>query len=354
MCVNVSTRQPVVREPRGDSSVRASLIGVILWVGLVWAMEAGGSEPTALGQLAASMKAGTWSELTTQGYGNHLLSAQHSDILDYADVAVWDPGSQQVLFLGQGHYAALRFITYSAADNSWREMPTPPWWKGDPRTGEGAIGHAYDNNAIDPVRGIFYFHQSATPLVYRYLITRQEWSTLPGIPGAQLLHGTALVYHPDMKGLLRVVGGTVHFYSDAKNSWSVLADRLPMGRIHNIATYNAARRVAIIGGGNDSRDLYEIDARGKITRLPDAPCVVRVSSTVVSVDPVSGDVLVLNKEGGKKFFGLDMQRREWRILAEPPISEGAAASIGGYGVSLFFSAHPSKVYLYKHTTSPAP
>lgn len=354
MGVNVFPARPRARVPRGDVRMRAPLIGVLLGLSLVWTLEAGGAEHTALGKLAATMKAGTWAELTSQGYGEALLRTQHSNILDYADVAVWDPGSQQVLFLGQGHYTALRFVTYSVADDSWREMPTPPWWKGDPRTGEGAIGHAYDNNAVDPVRGIFYFHQSATPLVYRYLITRQEWSTLPAIPGARLLHGTALVYHPEMKGLLRIVGGTVHFYSEAKNSWSVLTDRLSMGRIHNIAIYNAARKVAIIGGGNESRDLYEVDGRGKITKLPDAPCVVRVSSTVVSVDPISGDLLVLNKEGGKKFYGLDMQRREWKILADPPISEGAAAAIDGYGVSLFFSANPIKVYLYKHTTSPAP
>jgi len=335
--------------------MKASMIGVVLGLSLMGVLEAGGAEPTVLGQLAASMKGGTWAELATQGYDESLIRTQHSNILNYADVAVWDPGSQQVLFLGQGHYTALRFITYSVPDNSWREMPTPPWWKGDPKTGEGDIGHAYDNNAVDPVRGIFYFHQSFTPLVYRYLITRQEWSTLPVIPGARLLHGTALVYHPEMKGLLRIVGGTVHFYSDAKNSWSVLADRLPMGRIHNIAIYNAARKVAIIGGGNDSRDLYEVDGRGKINKLPDAPCIVRVSSTVVSADPISGDLLVLNTEGGKKFYGLDMLRREWRILADPPpISEAAAAAIEGHGVSLFFSWHPLKVYLYKHTSSLSP
>jgi hypothetical protein len=309
-------------------------------------------EPTVLGQLATSMQSGTWAALKSEGYGEELLRTQGSWILDYADSGVWDPGSQQVLFVGQGHYTALKFITYSARDNVWAVMPTPPWWNGDPQTGQGPIGHAYGNNAIDPVGGVFYFHQSATLRVHRYRIARQEWSTLPAIPRAVTGHGTALVYFPEMRGLLRVLAGSIHFYSDAKSSWSLLADRLPMGYIHNVATYSAPRKTVIIGGGNDSRILYEIDARGKITRLPDAPVVVRVSSTVVTVDPVTGDLLVLNTDREKKLFSLDMQRREWKSLPDPPISEGVAVPIATYGVNLFFSGLPARVHLYKHPSRP--
>ena len=115
---------------------------------------------------------------------------------------------RQVLFVGQGHYSALKFIRYDAAANAWKLQETPSWWKGDARTGKGPIGHAYYNNAIDPLRGILYHHQSATRFVHRYDVARDEWTTLPEIPGAATGHGTALAYFPERKGLVRVRNST--------------------------------------------------------------------------------------------------------------------------------------------------
>src|SRR5215470_15658200 len=86
---------------------------------------------TELAKLAAGMKPGTWAELKTTGYSSDLLKVQNHHILEYSDTAVWDAKSQQVLFVGQGHYSAVKFITYAAASNSWKLMPTPDWWKGD-------------------------------------------------------------------------------------------------------------------------------------------------------------------------------------------------------------------------------
>src|SRR5438034_226161 len=95
-----------------------------------------------LAKLAESMRPGTWAELKTEGYTPELLQVQSHHILEYTDTAVWDPKSAQVLFVGQGHYSAVKFIAYSAATNSWKVMPTLSWWKGDPKTGKGPIGHA--------------------------------------------------------------------------------------------------------------------------------------------------------------------------------------------------------------------
>src|SRR5262245_27040607 len=108
--------------------------------------------PTELAKLAARMKPGDWAELKTEGYGADLLRVQNHHILEYTDTAVWHPKSQQVLFVGQGHYSAVKFIVYSAATNSWKLMPTPNWWRGDAKTGKGPIGHAYQNNTIDAAR----------------------------------------------------------------------------------------------------------------------------------------------------------------------------------------------------------
>jgi hypothetical protein len=178
---------------------------------------AAAQETTELGKLAAAMKPGTWAELKTQGYDADLLKVQSHHILEYTDTAVWDPRSQQVLFVGQGHYSALKFITYSAKSNTWKLMPTPSWWKGDPQTGKGPIGHAYNNNAIDAARGILYHHQSATPAVHQYDIAKETWSSLPELKDARTGHGTAIVYFPEMKGLVRVYSGTGQIQSGAES-----------------------------------------------------------------------------------------------------------------------------------------
>jgi hypothetical protein len=312
-----------------------------------------GAEPaplaeTELGKLAATMEPGAWAKLKTEGYTADLLKVQNHHILEYTDQAVWDPKSRQVLFVGQGHYSAVKFIAYSAADNRWKLLPTPSWWSGDPATGKGPIGHAYDNNAIDPARGILYFHQSATTKVHRYDIAKGEWSTLPELKGAPTGHGTALVHFPEMKGLVRVLAGSVHFLSEDKNAWSLLKDKVAMGPYHNIAKYSPATKSVIFGAGNGSKILYRLDGKGEITPLPEAPILIRISSTVVTVDPVKGDVLVLDMEKKRKFHVLDIKKNSWQELPDAPLSSGVAVPIPELGVNFYFSTRPEMVYLYKH------
>lgn len=303
---------------------------------------------TELAKLAARMKPGTWEELKTEGYTPELLQVQTHHILEYTDTAVWDPKSQQVLFVGQGHYCAVKFIVYSAATNSWKLMPTPSWWKGDAKTGKGPIGHAYNNNAIDQARGILYHHQSAMRLVHRYDIAKDEWTTLPEIKRAAIGHGTALVYYPEKKGLLRVLAGVVHFYDEEKNEWSVLKEKVPMGPYHNLAKYNSVDKSVMLGAGNGSKLLQRMNADGEIRPLKEAPILLRISSTIVSVEPVTGDVLVVNMDKKKQFFAWNLKKDEWKQLEDAPIAEGVAAPIATHGVTMYFSQRPAKVYLYKH------
>jgi len=325
-------------------------VGVCLLLFLVPSFRAGQVQRTELAKVAAGMKPGTWAELKTHGYSADLLQVQSHHILEYTDTAVWDPRSRQVLFVGQGHYSAVKFIAYSEANNTWKILPTPSWWTGDAKTGKGPIGHAYNNNALDPAKGILYHHQSATRLVHRYDITKEKWSTLPEIKGAGIGHGTALAYFPEMKGLIRVYGGFVHFYNEEKNIWSLLKDKLRMGPYHNIAKYSPPHKAVILGGGNGSKDLYLLDAKAEFTRLPPAPFVIRISSTTLTIDPVSGDVLVINREDkNKQFFALNLAKKEWRQLPDAPIMDGVAAPVDTYGVNFYFAHRQAKVYLYKHT-----
>src|SRR5262249_11071451 len=153
-----------------------------------------------------------------------------------------------------------------------------------------------------------------TTKVHRFDIAKGEWSTLPELKGAPTGHGTALVYFPEMKGLVRVLAGSVHYFSEGKNAWSLLEDKVSMGPYHNIAKYSPVEKAVIFGAGNDSKALYRLDAKGEITALPAAPILIRISSTVVTMDPVKGDVLVLDMEKKNKFHAFDVKKNVWQEL----------------------------------------
>jgi hypothetical protein len=111
---------------------------------------------TEMGDLAASMKAGTWAELPT----NNMASVIEADgamrcILPYADGGAWEPGSESFYFIGSDHQHSTgwaKFAHYSAKTNSWREMPRPPFF--------GSLSsnamHGYDHTAINVSDGLLY------------------------------------------------------------------------------------------------------------------------------------------------------------------------------------------------------
>lgn len=336
--------------------------GMLAIAAALWSAIQKQAEPTQteLGKLAAAMKPGTWAELPSAGYTAELLKAQNHHILQYTSAATWDPNTRQMLFIGQGHYSALKFISYSAETSVWKLRPTPPWWKGDPATGKGPIGHAYFNNTINAAGGVLFHHQSDTRWVHRYDVAKDEWTTLPEIKDSATGHGTGIAYFPERKGLVRVLGGQVHFHDGKSNAWSRLnKDRLPMGPYHNFAQYSPVHKVVMLGGGNGSKDLHELDATGRFTALKPAPVEVGINTTAITVDPVSGDLLVLHKGG--QFFAFNPTRDHWMEIKTdgmPFAMKGTsfdvvATPVSNDGVVLFFTAQAKglKVCLYKHAVS---
>ena len=339
-------------------AIRPGLVAFLLFTLIVARQaEAEPEKPTEMGKQAAAMKPGTWAELKTKGYTADLLKVQNHHILEYTGAATWNPGTRQVLFVGQGHYSALKFIDYSADTNAWKLRPTPPWWKGDPKTGKGPIGHAYYNNTIDPIRGILYLHQSGTRLVHRYDVAKDEWTTLPEIQGAPTGHGTALAYFPEMKGLVRVLGGSLYFFNEEKKEWARLKDKLAMGPYHNVAQYSSVHKIVLFGGGNKSTAIYRMDSAGKISEGKAAPFEVGVNTAVLTTDPVSGDFLVLNRDD--KFYSYSPATDTWKDLGTTGVPftmkgngyDVVATPVPTYGVTLFFTAPQKglKVCLYRHS-----
>ena len=305
-------------------------------------------DPTAIGKLAATIKPGEWAELKSTGYDQATLM-RGDDILAYSGKAAWDSVSQQVMFIGQVHLKGPPvFIAYSVTDNAWRRMPTPKW--AEPLK----WFHAYENNAADSARGVFYHHSSASGLVHQYVVAQEKWSTLPELK-APTGHGTALEYFPEMKGLVRVLNGEVWFWSETKDAWSRLATKLEMGPYHHFASYSPHFKVVIFGGGNDSGTIHVLNADGKIATGMKSPVDLGIGRSLNVVDPASGELLVLTKE--QKLLAYHPGKDAWRSLptAGLPFSKYAghslsAVPLSNHGVVLFFSSKPQgmKVFIYKH------
>jgi len=323
-----------------------------------------------LGKLAHSLQAGQWAELKTENIVPTLEAQGNSGaIFGYNEGAVWDPASRQILYLGGDHNDPARFVAYAADGNAWRTLPQPEW------LGKTAT-HGYDHNALDPERGVFYYRpfSSKGGLVHRYDIKAEKWTSLPPIDTEEYLACcVGLAWFPELKSLVFASGGggkgDVFAFSEESQKWSTLAKDLPMGVYHNFAEYSPVHKVVLLGGGNGSRDLYKLDAAGKVTTLKAAPIGVGTMQTIVTADPVSGDFLVFGKTG--VWYVYEVTRDEWKeqpgqapIFAPTRVADNkvwhvTAVPIGTFGVNAFIKYYATDtprawVYLYRHSQPARP
>lgn len=307
---------------------------------------------TALGDLASSMTAGTWKKLASSGLTYDLIDAGNDHIiLEYSENCVWDPNTEQVLFCGQGHYAAFKFIGYDAKTDAWRQQPDPPW--------VGGIGHSYDHNAIDAARGRFYFVKYSQTDIYEYNTATSVWRTVTSIPSSigDVTCCKALAYFPEMNGLIVAGGGNVGLYNTTTGQWSHLASGLAMGIYEHFAEYSPVEKVVFFGGGAGDQNVYRLDAAGKVTKLADAPIPMGANQSTVTVDPVSG-IFLVNSEA-KEIYTFNALTDTWtKIYPVVPFRTFTtiATPISTYGVVLYFAgdyAMAPQVYIYKHAAGSA-
>jgi hypothetical protein len=326
------------------------------------------AKPTAMGKLAAGMKAGEWAELQTDNIvETHRAKGASGAIFGYNEGAAWDPKSRQWLYCGGDHNDRLRFVTYSADSNAWKIMPEPDW------VGNGT-SHGYDHNAIDPGRGIFYYRPFSSPIIRRYDIAAGKWSALPRIDTQEYLACCfGVAWFPELDGLVVANGGGgkghVFLCTEKDQKWTMLAKDLAMGTYHNFAEYSPVHKVIIFGGGNNSSDLYKLDANSKVTTLKKAPIGIGTMQTIVTLDPVSGDFLVFGKNGS--FYVYDVVNDAWKMQeSKVPIFEPTrvkdnkvwhvtATPVSNYGLTMFTKYYHTDaprawVYLYKHSEKAKP
>jgi hypothetical protein len=310
---------------------------------------------SVLGDLAASMKAGEWAELSTGGFTVSLLTMgdESHNIFQYTDDFTWDPVSRQILFVGNPHGpydAPGKFVVYEEATNSWKAQPK----------NFSVFWHAYDHNAINVSRREFYHRHNSD--VFRYRIDSKSWDALPDLPSNSVCCG-ALEWFPDLDRLVFVGGsnssGEIMLFNFSTNQWTRHSFRPVLGVYHHFAEYNPVHKVLVFGGGNSNPAVYKMDAAGTVTRLKDAPTGdLGPANTTTTLDPVSGKYLVLDDNGA--FYEFDVVNDAWKSLGTwnnvmTGAREGAghlpATPISTHGVVMFayYNYSSSKVWLYKHT-----
>jgi len=322
--------------------------------------------PSALGQLAAQMRAGTWAELKTEGLNMKVFSDGSHHALEYTDEAVWDPVSRQLLFSGEGHGGPNRFVKYSESSNQWTVLPLPDFAD---RKDWGFV-HAYDHQAVDAASGTYYRTIYNKAIIHQYEPKTGVWSKLADIPeeyGPRRHITKGFEYFPEMQGLVVFFSGSgVYFYHLPKKEWRVIATKVGQYAYHEIARYNPVHKVVVLGGGNDStgyvsKELWKLDPAGKLTPLASAPIPFGINQTIFTVDPVSGKYLLLSRD--KSFHEYDVVANSWSPAKgdKPPFFDlggpggptfgCVAAPVSAHGVVLFvrYDGDKSKVYVYKHT-----
>jgi hypothetical protein len=245
-------------------------------------------------------------------------------------------------------------VIYRDATNTWSEGPLPPGL-----SPTGSVSHAYDHNTVDPVTGYTYARPRYwAKQVCLYNPSSNAWSNLPESPqrpGNDIGWACcgALSYFPEMGGLLFLDYNHLYFYNKSNNQWSELpSSPLSMDSRGTFAEYSAPAKVVLFSGGGTN--IYKIDGAGKITALTDAPFSPNEVNSCVTVDPVTGKFLVLNKSNGN-FYEFDALTDNWQTLSGAPSQvqgETVAAPVSTYGVVMFVKSYydNSHVTIYKHTS----
>jgi hypothetical protein len=356
------------------SSVRAF---VLFTAGLLAGLGSSGAGAGALANLANSMSAGSWAELTTMnGWDSgqvlvplDLGCSTNDYITQYAEKAAWDPVNDRVLFVGQTHGTCYggRFVIYSEGANSWSKGPWPSGICQSGTSSNPCFAHAYDHNTTDPRNGDMYFRQAFTMKFFRF--RGGSWSSIPAPPTQSSQCCGALEFFPDMDRLIFIDGDWgVWAYNPSANSWTPLANtsvsnaisgllNLSMISYNNFALYNPVQKVLLFGGGSN---VYRMASNGAITKMRAPPVSLGVTSAVISVDPVSGKYVVLTDSAAYQY---DAANDAWQQMSTT--IPATLKALGGVGDGLVQTAIPehgvimyikynnsgSKVYLYKHSPS---
>lgn len=348
-------------------------ISICLFVCLHFATDALGAEPSKsnLALLAAKMKQGEWAELRTKGYTDDLLRDTRDGvkpvhwIYQYTNAICWHRPTQELYFMGAGHSSRGKFVCYVAQTNTWERLDPPQHYlNGKERSG---ISHSYENSSFDEKRGLFLRQSHMAAEIECFDIAGKKW--IAPIPGpSRGGHRSATCFFPELDTLVRFENSgamTKLLKLSARSAtWQELPGAPKEGygaaRSSPFIEYNPKHAFMLFGGGHGTKKTFALDKDGRVMQRAEPP--VEISSThanVLTVDPVSGEMLLFAQEGSKspglkKAYVYDPAADAWRAWALPPwLKDGSpsgcvATPLADHGVVLFALHKPNRVWLYRH------
>lgn len=327
---------------------------------------------TMLSDLAGTLQAGEWAELSTQD-AEAAFTASNS-IFEFTDEMVWDGVREKCYFIGtsdpNNNDPDNKFVAYDAASNSWQIMPDPSFMPGS------SPMHAYDHHAIDPLGNrLWYlpFGGSSGADFYQYDLETETWQSRREVYSSGINYvpdASAITYFPEIN---RVVfagwgpsnnTGQLALYNPENNTWSLNPNTYPdFGGIHNWMEYNPVHKMVWFGGGNRTNRMFRLSPDGSIDESASTPggLNMNVSPSLMTVDPVSGDFLIFGDNS--QLWKYDPVADNWSQIGSgdavapftnpkknPVMFHTVAAPINTYGVVMVaqWRSGGSKVWLYKH------
>jgi hypothetical protein len=353
---------------------------------------------SVLGNLAASMPSGTFSQITgSVNYNRHGIQGgifvpdefgcgTGDFITEYATDAAYDPVHDVIRFLGQTHGTCTggQFIRYTIATDTWDVLSWPVAFYGqkNPNCNGPCLSHADDQwNTVNPATGTHYSWFGSGTLGYNP--NSDTWFQA-GPRGGGEPHPTAtntLEYFPEM-GKNVFCNGIYGCWSiDPVNgvNWTYIAmgeqcysscAGLPNiftsgdNEYNNQLVYLPQKHVLIFIIGPS---MWKIDANGTFTKLANCPVTCSLTDSVPAADPVSGE-LVLISASNPHVWAYNLDTNQWRdtgisypsmfTLGWQPGNGNMfiASSLSTYGVIWYAKYFPGAAgtnngtWLYKHST----
>jgi hypothetical protein len=302
------------------------------------------------------MAPGQWVRLNVNGLTTALFVDGANNTLDYLDKGAHDPVYKQIRFIGQAHGGDQRFHQYDEMSNTWSNLADPPWDSGG-NGYPGFLGHGYQHNAIDPATGDFYYQQYNGASIRRLRRSTGAWDTITSHPIDSITGG--LEWLPTIGtqgGLILHLGQSCHRWDKASNTWSSPATNTLSGQgYHTVAVRSVPNNVVLLGGGNGSTRLWRIGATGGVTALANCPSDFGIGSSVTTVCPASGDLLVVRSSSDISRYSVNSNSWSSISFAGGPsfgsVNAGSkivAIPIAAYGVIMFLFGGTPATWLYKH------
>jgi len=340
---------------------------------------------TELGNLARSMKPGTWAQLnpTNQdavlGVGN-----VSGTMINFCNSMPWNPFSKVIEIVGMDHnWGMQRHVRYDEASNSFVVVVADD--------GLGSqVQHGFDHNGVNPFTGDLYhrFFRLNTGFIrsFKKALGSSTFAELPMVAaasGAEQVaigatwwsgafagggaQGSWMIFNSG-NAVNSGTDGQIVAFNPLTDTWFFNKDAMAPfygsgETYHSLMEYSASKNVAVYGGGNAAPNrLWRLNSDGSFIAMQDVPPgkSVGIQRGLLVNDPVSGNFLLLSAgqlwELNPDGSGTWTQQIGSRV---PPGAVGVpdnldaviASSIPDYGVVAFITqpGHANgSFFLYKH------